>query len=240
MTDWITSLVESLGYWGVLALMFLENVVPPIPSELIMPLGGFLAGQGRLSLGLVVLAGTAGSVLGALPLYGIGRWIGEARLCRWTQRHGHWLAVSPDDVRRAREWFGRHGGKAVLLGRLVPGVRSLVSIPAGTARMPLLPFIAYTFVGTAVWAGILAWLGTLLGRNYARVENYLGPATYVVFGGILVAFVVRVVRLRRATRQRGGRPHAHCGGGSGADRDPEANSRAEDGHARNSIGGTGG
>lgn len=101
MTGWITSLVESLGYRGILLLMFLENVVPPVPSELIMPLGGFLAGQGKLGLLGVVLAGTAGSVLGALPLYGLGRWVGQPRLCRWAERHGHWLAVSPEEGTRA-------------------------------------------------------------------------------------------------------------------------------------------
>ena len=206
MDGWLTSFVERLGYVGVLILMFLENVVPPIPSELIMPLAGFRAGQGHLNFALVVLAGTAGSVLGALPLYGVGRWVGQARLLRWTERHGHWLAVSPDDVRGARRWFDRHGGKAVLIGRLVPGVRSLISIPAGAAEMPVLPFLVYTAVGTAAWAGLLAGLGTMLGRNYDRVGRYLGPATYVVFGVLAVSFVVRVIRLRRKRNRdrRGG------------------------------------
>jgi membrane protein DedA with SNARE-associated domain len=212
VVDRITSLVESLGHWGILALMFLENVVPPVPSELIMPLGGFLAGQGRLNFALVVLAGAAGSVLGALPLYGLGRWVGEARLCRWAGRHGHWLAVAPDDVRRARAWFARHGGKAVLLGRLIPGVRSLVSVPAGTARMPLIPFLAYTAVGSAAWSAALAYAGRLLGRNYARVEAFVGPAAYVVFGGIVVAFVVRVVLLKRARDRRGPAGQSTCPG----------------------------
>ena len=201
MTGWITSLIDSLGYGGVLFLMVLENVFPPIPSELIMPLAGFLAGQGRMSFPLAVLAGTAGSVLGALPLYALGRWVGQARLCRWTERHGHWLAVSPNDIRHAREWFDRHGGKAVLLGRLVPGVRSLVSIPAGTAEMAILPFLGYTAVGTALWAGLLTGLGMLLGQNYARVERFLGPLTYLVLGVFVVAFVIRVIRLKRAQRK---------------------------------------
>lgn len=198
MTEWAGQLVESMGYGGVILLMFLENVLPPIPSELIMPLAGFLAAQGELTLAGVIAAGTAGSVLGALPLYGLGRWLGQERLCRWSGRWGHWVAVSPDDIRNSAAWFGRHGGKAVLLCRLVPGVRSLISIPAGAARMPLVPFLAYSTVGTAVWTAALAWLGKVLGSNYGRVAEYLGPITYVVMGGILIAFVVRAVKLRRA------------------------------------------
>ena len=201
MTEWTGKLVESMGYGGVVFLMFLENVLPPIPSELIMPLAGFLAAQGKLNLAGVIAAGTIGSVLGALPLYGLGRGLGQERLCRWSGRWGHWLAVSPEDIRKAADWFGRHGGKAVLLCRLVPGVRSLVSIPAGAARMPLVPFLVYTTVGTAVWTAALAWLGTILGQNYARVERYLGPVTYLVIGGIVIAFIVRAVKLRRAGRR---------------------------------------
>ena len=210
MTEWSARIVESMGYGGVVFLMFLENVLPPIPSELIMPLAGFLAGQGKLGLAGVIVAGTAGSVLGALPLYGLGRWLGQERLCRWAGRWGHWVAVSPDDIRKAAEWFGRHGGKAVLLCRLVPGVRSLVSVPAGAARMPLVPFLAYTTVGTAVWAGALAWLGRALGQNYGRVEKYLGPVTYLVLAALVVGFVVRAVKLRGAKARGGGADEAAC------------------------------
>ena len=201
MTEWSGQLVESMGYGGVVLLMFLENVLPPIPSELIMPLAGFLAGQGKLSLLGVIAAGTAGSVLGALPLYGLGRWLGQERLCRWAGRWGHWVAVSPEDVRRSGEWFGRHGGKAVFLCRLVPGVRSLVSIPAGAARMPVVPFLAYTTVGTGLWAGVLAWLGRVLGQNYGRVGQYLGPVTYLVLAALGIGFIARAARLRRVTRR---------------------------------------
>jgi membrane protein DedA with SNARE-associated domain len=210
MQQWTGRIVESMGYPGVVLLMFLENVLPPIPSELIMPLAGYLAARGEMGFAGVVVAGTAGSVLGALPLYGLGRWLGQERLCRWAARWGHWVAVSPGDVRKAAEWFGRHGGKSVLLCRLVPGVRSLVSIPAGAARMPLIPFVAYTAVGTAVWAGALAWLGHALGQNYGRVQHYLGPATYVVLAALCVGFVVRVVKLRRAKASRPAGDDAAC------------------------------
>ena len=216
MSDFVTNAVESMGYWGIVLLMLLENVIPPIPSELIMPLAGFQAARGDMTFWGVVAAGTAGSVLGALPLYYLGRVIGEERLRRWAGRHGHWLAVSPEDLDKVKGWFARRGGAAVFLCRLVPGVRSLISIPAGIHRMPLLPFLLYTTAGTALWAGLLAFAGKLLGQNYRQVEHWVGPITYVVLGGILVAFVIRVVRLKRA--QRAGRPsgaaieHDHAGG----------------------------
>jgi membrane protein DedA with SNARE-associated domain len=198
MADWVTNAVESLGVWGVLLLMFLENVLPPIPSELIMPLAGFQSSRpGGMNFWAVVAAGTAGSVLGALPLYYLGRVIGRERLRRWVERRGHWLALSPNDLDTAEGWFSRHCGAAVFLCRLVPGVRSLISIPAGLHRMPVGTFLLYTTVGTAIWAGVLAYLGRLLGANYGRVEKWLGPVTYVVIGGIVVAYVVRVIRLRR-------------------------------------------
>ena len=203
MADWVTSFVESFGVWGVLLLMFLENVVPPIPSELIMPLAGFQSAQGRMSFWGVVLAGTAGSVLGAVPLYCLGRAVGTGRLRRWVVRHGHWLALSPEDFDSANAWFDRHSGGVVFLCRLVPGVRSLISVPAGLHCMPLPKFLLYTAAGTAIWSGVLAYAGRLLGKNYARVETWLGPVTYVVIVALVIAYVVRVIRLRRRASRAG-------------------------------------
>lgn len=187
MLDWIQRTMEALGYPGIVLLMFVENVFPPLPSELIMPLAGFTASRGELSFVGVVLAGMAGSVLGALPLYSLGRGMGEERLKSWADRHGKWLAVSGDDIGKAKGWFDRHGGKAVLFCRLVPGVRSLISLPAGFAEMRLATFLLYSALGTGLWAALLAYLGRLLGENYGRVERYLGPAAYVVLGSLAVA-----------------------------------------------------
>lgn len=187
MLDWIQRTMEALGYPGIVLLMFVENVFPPLPSELIMPLAGFTASRGELSFVGVVLAGMAGSVLGALPLYSLGRGMGEERLKSWADRHGKWLAVSGDDIGKAKGWFDRHGGKAVLFCRLVPGVRSLISLPAGFAEMCLATFLLYSALGTGLWAALLAYLGRLLGENYGRVERYLGPAAYVVLGSLAVA-----------------------------------------------------
>ncbi|ADV67491.1 DedA family protein [Deinococcus maricopensis] len=197
MLDWIQHLMQSMGYIGIALLMCLENVFPPIPSELIMPLAGFTASRGDLTFVGVVIAGTVGSVLGALPLYYIGKVVGEERLVKWADKYGAWLTVSGDEIRKADDWFDRHGHKMVLFVRLVPGVRSLISIPAGISGMPLPKFLLYTSIGTALWSTLLASLGLLLGEHYERVEQYLGPATYLILGGLLLYIVVSVIRRRR-------------------------------------------
>lgn len=197
MAEWVTRLVGGWGYWGIGLLMFLENIFPPIPSEVIMPLAGFASSDGRLSLWGVCVAGTLGSVAGQVPLYYLGRAWGEARFRRFVERYGRWMLLDVGDVDRAGQWFDRHGMGAVFLCRLVPGVRSLISIPAGIRRMPLLPFLGFSGLGMGIWATALAAIGRLLGRNYERVEAYIGPVTYVVLGGLVVALVVRAIRRRR-------------------------------------------
>lgn len=182
MFDWITGLMEATGYLGILLLMLAENVFPPIPSELIMPLAGFAAAQGRLSIVLVVLAGTAGSLLGALFWYVLGRWLGGERLRRLAARHGRWLTLSPGEIGQAEDWFRRHGAKAVLLGRLIPAVRTLISVPAGITGMRLPGFLAWTALGTGLWTALLAGAGYLLQGQYALVAAYVNPASNVVVG----------------------------------------------------------
>ena len=197
MLEWIQNTMTSLGYSGVALLMFVENVFPPIPSELIMPLAGFTAGRGDLSFVGVVLAGALGSLLGQLPLYYLGRWVGEDQLVAWAERYGKWLTVSGKDIRRADDWFDKHGHKTVFFARLVPGVRSLISIPAGLSEMHLPTFLLYSALGTGLWAFILAALGAILGENYDAVETYLGPVSFIVVGGLLLWAIVWVVRRRR-------------------------------------------
>lgn len=200
MLEWIQNTMTGLGYPGVALLMFVENVFPPIPSELIMPLAGFTAGRGDLSFVGVVLAGSLGSLVGQLPLYYLGRWVGEDQLVAWAERYGKWLTVSGKDIRRADDWFDKHGHKTVFFARLVPGVRSLISIPAGLSEMNLPIFLLYSAFGTGLWALILASLGALLGENYDVVEIYLGPVSFVVLGGLLLWAIVWVVQ-RRRTRE---------------------------------------
>jgi membrane protein DedA with SNARE-associated domain len=198
--NWIQQTMTSLGYPGVAFLMFLENIFPPIPSELIMPLAGFTAGTGELSFVGVVLAGALGSLLGQLPLYYLGRWVGEDKLVAWADRYGKWLAISGAEVKKADDWFDRHGHKAVFLARLIPGLRSLISIPAGISEMRLTTFLLYSAFGTSLWVLLLATLGSILGENYELVDTYLGPVALVVLGAVAVLAVVWVVR-RRAKRQ---------------------------------------
>lgn len=152
----------------MLFLTLLETVFPPIPSELIMPLAGYLVAQERMAMVAVIVAGTAGSVVGALLLYWFGARLGEERLKAFADRHGRWLTLSRQDVERAGAWFGRHGGWAVFVCRLIPGLRSLISIPAGIHRMPMARFIAFTTAGSAAWTALLVYAGFALGPNFER------------------------------------------------------------------------
>ena len=203
MVEWIKNLMESLGYAGIVFLMFLENIFPPIPSELIMPLAGFTSTQGKLSFVGVVLAGALGSVLGAIPLYYLGRLVGEERLKEWADKYGKWLTVSSREIEKVDRWFDRHGNKAVFFGRLVPGIRSLISIPAGISGMNLVTFLLYSAVGGTLWTAMLAYLGRLLGENYEQVDAYLGPVSYVVLGGLAVAGIIWVWQRKKQRASRG-------------------------------------
>jgi membrane protein DedA with SNARE-associated domain len=202
MFDWITSFVVRSGYVGVLLLMLAENVVPPIPSELIMPLAGFTAARGQLSLLLVVLAGTAGSLLGAVFWYVVGKRLGLERLKHLAARHSRWLTLSPDDVDRADDWFRRHGARAVFFGRLIPTVRTLISVPAGIAGMPLPQFLAWSVLGTSLWTALLAGAGYLLQSQYGRVSDYLNPVSTVVVVLITGWYLYRVVTFRTEGREQ--------------------------------------
>lgn len=196
MFDWITGLLDRTGYLGVLLLMLAENVFPPIPSELIMPLAGFNAARGEANLLLLVLAGTIGSLAGALVWFYLGRWLGKDRLKRIASRHGRWLTLSPRDIDEAERWFARHGAWAVFIGRLVPGVRTLISVPAGITGMPVPRFLAWTALGTAVWTALLAGAGYLLQSQYGLVSAWVNPTSNVIVGLIAVGYVYRVVTFR--------------------------------------------
>lgn len=196
MFDWLTTLVEEAGYLGIMLLMLCENVFPPIPSEIIMPVAGFAAAQGKLSLIGVIGAGTIGSLLGAIVWYRIGYAVGLKRLKRLATRHGRWLTLSPEDLDRAHAWFSRHGGVAVFVGRLIPAVRSLISVPAGIARMSAPRFLIWTALGTALWTALLAGAGYLLESEYERVGAYLNPVSNIVFGVLAASYVIRVITSR--------------------------------------------
>jgi membrane protein DedA with SNARE-associated domain len=196
------SIFFSTGYFGILLLMFVENVFPPIPSELIMPLAGYMAAQGKFSLFGIIVAGMLGSVLGALSLYYLGRKFGEDRLKEFADNHGRWLTLSRKDIERAKRWFDQHGGAAMFFCRLIPGVRSLISVPAGIAGMKVLPFLAYTATGTGMWAVLLTYLGYFLGSEYAQVSEYLDPVSWIVFGAVGVLYFVRVIGHKGHSKER--------------------------------------
>ncbi|MBE9124604.1 MULTISPECIES: DedA family protein [unclassified Coleofasciculus] len=197
MLDWITNIMNSLGYLGILMLMFLENILPPIPSEVVMPLAGFTAKQGELNLVGVIVAGMVGSVLGALPWYYIGKYVGDERLKRWANKYGKWLTLSSKEITRADRWFDKHGDKTVLFCRFVPGIRSLISVPAGLSEMNLKPFLLYTAIGTLGWTSVLASAGYALGENYDIVKQYIRPISAIVFVLLIVAFGVWVLKRRK-------------------------------------------
>jgi len=196
MFDWVTHAMQQSGYIGIVLLMFAENLFPPIPSEVIMPLAGFTAARGEFNIYLVVLAGTLGSVLGALFWYFVGRWLGCERIKRQAVRHGRWLTVSPEEVDNAAAWFRRHCGKAVFLGRLVPTVRTLISVPAGIAGMDLGLFLLYSTLGTVIWTTLLAVAGYLLESQYQQVATYLNPVANIIFVLIVLWYLYRVVTFR--------------------------------------------
>jgi len=193
----MTDLIQQGGYLGIAVLMLAENLFPPIPSELIMPLAGFAAARGELNVVLVILFGALGSLLGVLFWYYIGKWVGGARVRRWAQRHGRWLTIAPQDVDRAEAWFRRHGGKAVFLGRLIPAIRTLISIPAGIAGMTLGPFLLFSALGTTIWTTILTMLGYLLESEYSKVADYVDPISHGVVGLLVILYLYRVITHRR-------------------------------------------
>ncbi len=194
--------MTSLSYWGIGLLMFAENLFPPIPSELIMPLAGFTVAQNKMSFVPAVLAGVIGTILGAFPWYYAGKLVGEQRLKGLADKYGKWITVSSQDIDKAQRWFTRYGNKAVFFGRLVPGVRTLISLPAGMSNMPLAPFVLYSTLGTTLWVMVLTFLGYILGENYTLVEEYLEPVSKIVLVALIVAFIVWVVRKRKKIRRR--------------------------------------
>ena len=197
MFEWITGLIDRAGYAGIAFIMFLEGVFPPIPSWLVMPLAGFEASSGRLSPILVVLAGTTGSTLSAIVWYSAGKLLGLERMKQFAARHGHWLTLGPSQIDRADQWFNRHGAPAVMIGRLIPIFRHLISIPAGVFRMDMRKFILFTAIGDGMWNCLLMSAGYLLKAEYARMRDYLGPVATIVLSIVAVAYLIRLLTWKR-------------------------------------------
>lgn len=202
VADWAVDLMETLGGPGAGLAIALENLFPPLPSEIILPLAGFAASQGKLGLVEVLIWTTAGSVIGALALYAIGAVLGRDRMRRLAERVP---LVHVEDVDRVEAWFQKHGSKAVFFGRMLPIFRSLISVPAGVERMPVLRFTLLTFAGSAIWNTIFVLAGFFLGEQWHIVEEYAGILQKVVIAGVVIAVGVAVWRgVQRYRRERSG------------------------------------
>ena len=196
MDQWIFQVISTLGYLGLALLLVAENLFPPIPSEVILPLAGFVVGRGDLSFWGALLASTTGSVVGALILYTLGRYGGRGLVLRY----GSWLRVSAKELERAEGWFRRYGDWVVIGARVVPLARSIVSIPAGTMKMPLLRFTVLTAVGSGVWNALLIGAGVALGANWTLISGWIGSYSEVVL--ILLAGSAAVFLVLRHRRHK--------------------------------------
>ncbi|MFO1106362.1 MAG: DedA family protein [Amaricoccus sp.] len=201
MEQWIIEVISAFGYFGIFFLMLAENLFPPIPSEVIMPLAGLAIGAGQMSFVLVLIAALAGTLLGNLPWYFVASMIGRQRFLDLTARWGKYAALKPEDVEAAIAWFDRHGAKAVLIGRLMPGVRTLISVPAGLAEMSFVKFLTLSAIGSLVWILFLIIVGMVLHDNWRRIADVIGPlGTILVL--LLVLGVVAWIGWRRLTDRR--------------------------------------
>ena len=213
LANWVQDVINQFGYVGVALLVVIENVFPPIPSEIVLPFAGFVAQQSATADALnaaqsdtsvvgMMIAATIGSVIGALILYAIAAAIGPERLRAFVERFGRWFGVKPSDLVRAEAWFDQRSIVAVLVGRCVPLIRSIVSIPAGFRRMKLTSFVVLTAIGSAVWNIALIGTGAVLGDQWERVGEYVGVFQWFVIGAILillVRFILTRVKRRRTS-----------------------------------------
>lgn len=202
MLESIISTIDSLGYLGIALLMALENIIPPIPSEIIMPLAGFTVTQGKMNFALAVVAGTIGSVLGATPWYFLGKSWGLKRTMKIADHYGKWLTLAGEDVEKAKIWFDQRGYIATGIGRLVPGIRTYISLPAGISKMPFLPFLFYSTLGSIFWVTFLTGAGYVFGANYERVGIYLKPVSAIVLVGVFATAIYWVIKRKRKSSRK--------------------------------------
>ncbi|MBR0672829.1 DedA family protein [Neoroseomonas soli] len=207
MFEWVTNMVAAGGLAGVFALMVLENLFPPIPSEIIMAAAGFSAARGEMSLLLLIITAVAGTVAGNVVWYELGRWLGVERFRPLVARFGKWFAVEEEDLDRATDLLKRWGPIAICFGRMFPGVRTLISVPAGMVEIPRGVFYLWTSLGSAIWLTFLAVAGYFLEEHYDKVEHWVEPLAWVVIGAAVGGYAVHLAyafrRARRRKTQRG-------------------------------------
>ncbi|WP_046213860.1 DedA family protein [Paenibacillus wulumuqiensis] len=197
MQNWITSFMEEYGYIGIALIIALENVFPPIPSEVVLPFGGFMTTNSSLTVIGVIIAATIGSVAGAVILYGVGRALDVSRLEKIIDRWGHVLRIKKEDVHRADAWFDKYGYWTVLFCRMIPLVRSLISIPAGMSNMKFGLFLLFTTVGTLIWNTILVTVGAALGENWHSITNFMdvySNISYTLIAAAGIGLIIWFVR----------------------------------------------
>jgi len=198
MENWIIEFMEKFGYFGILLLIAVENLFPPIPSEVILTFGGFMTTKTELTPFGVIVVATLGSVVGAIILYYIGRIVSVERLEKIVDRWGKVLRVKKEDLHRADAWFDKHGNKAVFFCRMIPLIRSLISVPAGMSGMKLTPFLLYTTLGTIIWNTLLVMLGTTLGDRWEDIVEFMDVYSNIAYAIIaIIALVVLGMYLRR-------------------------------------------
>lgn len=200
MTDWIIKLIEQSGYLGVAFLMFLETVFPPIPSEVIMPIAGLNASRGHMTLWGVIVSGTAGAMLGNCFWYFAARIIGVDRFLPLVDKWGRWLTIDRREIDRGEVLFARYGAAFVFFGRLLPTIRSLISIPAGLLHLRLSTFVIWSTIGTAGWTALLAIAGYQLDQQVDQVETIVGPVSTAIIVLIILGYIWRLITWRPAKR----------------------------------------
>jgi len=196
--DYISLAVEKnslIAYLTICLAMFLENIIPPIPSEIIMPLGGFFVYQQKLNFYILVFWGLLGTILGSLPWYFLGRLVNEKRLSNFLEKKGKYLGISSNDLIKSKKWFERYGVSLVFWGRLVPGIRTLISVPAGIELMPLKKFLIWTTFGSLIWVVLLTYTGYLFGENYQIIEIYLNQVKYVIKPILILIFLYFLIKI---------------------------------------------
>ena len=196
--DYISLAVEknsTIAYLAICLAMFLENIIPPIPSEIIMPLGGFFVYQQKLNFYFLVFWGLLGTILGSLPWYYLGRLVNEKRISNFLEKKGKYLGISPNDLIKSKRWFDKYGVSLVFWGRLIPGIRTLISVPAGIELMPLRKFLIWTTFGSFIWVAILTYAGYLFGENYLIIETYMDQIKYVIKPFLVLIFLYFTIKL---------------------------------------------
>ena len=205
--EYITKAVETnstFAYLTIFLAMFLENIIPPIPSEIIMPLGGFLVYQQKLNFYLVISWGLLGTIFGSLPWYYLGKLVNEKRLSNFLDNRGKYLGITSNDLAKSKRWFNKYGVSLIFWGRLVPGIRTLISVPAGLELMPLRKFLIWTTLGSLIWVALLTYGGYLLGENYKIIETYLDQIKYIIKPILILIFtyflIKYFIRLKKRSR----------------------------------------